>query len=490
MNEHILNLADGFDTGTRTSWRALAEKTLRGADFGETLVRRSADGIKRGPLFTYAPASGGIMRGKPAHLARRGWHVAPVIDHPDIDHANRDILADLEGGASALRLQLDASGENGIAVGTRQGLQRLLSGVYANLVPIHLSPSPDNFEAAAVLAGLYKDHGNLGNIHLGFGYTPEADSMDKLVSMAKWVHSHAPHWKAFSINAARPHEAGATTAQELAYMLCTAVAYINILLESGLKIDEILPLMDVHVAVSGDGHWGICKLRAARMLWASMAASYGASDTGCTIHATTSRRMLSKLDAWSNMLRLGGATFAGICGGADYITTLPFTEPLGLATPFARRIARNTQLLFMEESRLGQVNDPANGSYTHESLSRTIASSAWDIFQNMERRGGWPKAAKWFAAQVDQAAKHRNQRILSGEIKLVGVNQFARPDVREAQVLPRPAIKPKPGSPIDTDDFAAAITQTQDGRILPQAKRPDMFKPIGLCEPFETGDVL
>ncbi len=488
MNDHILDLAGGFDTGTQASWRALSAKALRGADFEQTLVRRSADGVKRGPLFTDAPETASLRKADVPHLAERGWHITPVIDHPDIDRANKDILADLKGGASALRLQIDPSGKTGIAVATRSDLQRLLSGVYVDLVPIHLSPAPDNFETAALLAGLYKDRGDLANIHLGLGYSPAPKDMDKLYNLVNWVRSHAPHWKAVTINAAMPHEAGATSAQELAFMLGSAVAIINRLLDSGLKIDEILPLMDVHLSVSADGHWGICKLRAARMVWASMAASYGAADTSCTVHTTTSRRMLSKLDPWSNMLRLGGATFAGICGGADYITTLPFTEPLGLATPFARRIARNTQLLLMEESRLGQVADPANGSYTHETLSHNIASSAWSLFQDMERRGGWPKARDWFVAQINEAAKHRDERIKSGEIKLVGVNQFANPDVRQAQVLPRPVVKPKSGTPIDTDDFVTALAQAQNGRILPVPKQAEMFKPIRLSEPFETGD--
>jgi len=495
MNDHILDLAKGFNGGTQADWQALAEKTLRGADFTEALVRTSEDGINRGPLFTYAPKNAAIAKAEAPHLAGRPWHITPVIDHPDIAHANKDILADLAGGASAFRLKIDAygkmggkiGGKNGIAVQSRSDMQRLLSGVVAHLVPIYLSPSPGNFEAAALLAGLFKNHSDLANIHLGFGYSLQPDAVDKSVSMAKWVRANAPHWKAFTVNAAKPHEAGASTAQELAYMLSVAVNHINALLAGDLEIDEILPLMDVHLAAPADGHWGICKLRAARMLWARMAQSYNASDTACTLHATTSRRMLSKLDPWSNMLRLGGATFGAVCGGADTITTLPFTEPLGLASPFARRIARNTQLLLMEESHLGQVNDPASGSYTHETLSEKIAQSAWGLFQELERRDGWPQAQDWFAAQIAKTAKHRAERIEDGHIKLVGVNQFTKPDVRAAKVLPCPEIKPKSGTPIDADDFADAIDQGLAGNILPAQPRSQLFKPVRLSEAFETG---
>ncbi len=484
MTDHILDLADGFTCGTEAQWRELTGKALRGADYDETLVRYTEDGIQCGPLFTDAPKSTRFDKADIPHLAGRAWHITTEIDHPDITQANKDLLADLEGGASATALRIDLTGKRGIAVRDRSNLQRLLSGVMTNLVPLSLVPSTDNFYGAALLVEHFKNDSQLKDIHMSLGYVPNK-KVRQLVDLAQWVKAHAPHWKAVSIDASAVHEAGATPAQELAAMLAQAVQTVRNLQSHRFDIDEIFPLIDIHLASDQDGHMGIVKLRAARLVWAKMAESFGSSDTSCTIRATSSRRMMSKMDPWSNMLRLGGATFGAVCGGADYITTLPFTQPLGLASPFARRSARNQQLLLMEESHLGQVNDPASGSYTHETLTYALAKSAWGIFQAIESRGGWADAHDWFKDQISVAHKTRMAKIENGEILLVGVNQFTKPNVRKAEILSRPKILPKSGTEINSDNFAGAISQISDGKLLPLKQQENPFKPVRLSEEIE-----
>lgn len=485
MTDHILDLADGFTCGTKAQWRTLTEKTLRGADYVETLVRRTEDDIVRGPLFTDAPENTGVAKGKTPHLAGRPWHITSEIDHPDIEQANGDILSDLNGGVSALSLRIDPTGKDGITVRDRSDLQRLLSGVMTNLVPISLVPSANNFHTATLLAEHFQNRADLADIHISFGFTPTQNDSQKSADLAHWVKTNAPHWQAFSIDSASVHEAGATQAQELAYMLSYAAHTIRDLQTHSFKVGDILSLIDVHLASDQDGHMGIVKLRAARMLWAQMAEGFGTRNTTCIIHATSSRRMLSKMDPWSNMLRLSEATFGAVCGGADYITTLPFTQPLGLATSFARRIARNQQILLMEESHLGQVQDPASGSYTHETLTNELAKTAWGIFQEMEKLGGWADAQEWFHTQIKSAHKNRVAKITSGETLLVGVNQFTKPDVRKAEILPRPKAKTKSGSEISTNNFADSIGQVKDGFLLPLAQQESLFSPVRLSETIE-----
>jgi len=484
MTDHILELAEGFECGTATQWRALTDKALRGADFNEALVRHTEDGIQRGPLFTDVPENPTLQKTNIPHLAGRPWHITAEIEHPDIEHANKDVLADLEGGASALALRIDPMGKDGIAVRDRSDLQRLLSDVMTNLVPISLVPAADNFHTAALLAEHFQNHADLADIHLSLGVSA-SENTEKLVDIALWIKANAPHWKAISIDAASIHEAGATNAQELAAMLSQAVAVIRDLRERDINIGDILSLMDVYLASDQDGHMGIVKLRAARLVWARMAESFGAKDTSCTIRATSSRRMMSKMDPWSNMLRLGGATFGAVCGGADYITTLPFTEPLGLATPFARRIARNQQLLLMQESHLGHLSDPASGSYTHESLTHELAKAAWALFQDMEKLGGWDAAQSWLREQINVSHQTRMARIDKGETLLVGVNQFVKLDVRKAEILPRPKIKSKSGTKINAHNFADAIAQGKDGYLVPLNRHAPPFTPVRLSETAE-----
>ncbi len=482
MTDHILDFAHGFESGTNAQWRTLSDKALRGSNFEKTLVHHTEDGIKRGPLFTDGPKNSINNTAEIPHLAARPWHITSEIDHPEIEMANADILADLQGGVSAITLRLDPTGKQGIALRDRSDLQRLLSGVHTNLVPIALAPSAHNFAAAALLVQHFEAHADLADTHIGFGFTPDMSDTEKCANLANWIKHHAPHWKAFSINAVGVHEAGATQAQELAYMLSYTVQLIRNLQTHGFTIDEVLALMDVHLASDQDGHMGIVKMRAARMLWAKMAESFGASITTCILQATSARRMLSKMDPWSNMLRLGGATFGAICGGANYITTLPFTHPLGLATSFARRIARNQQILLMEESRLGQVNDPANGSYTHETLTYELSKTAWDIFQEMEKLGGWENAQTWFQTQIYQAHEKRMKKINNGETLLIGVNQFIKPDGRKAEIRPRPQIKIKTGAEINAASFATAMKQAKQGLLLPLKMQPSTFVPVRATE--------
>jgi len=493
MNGHIHKFAGEFEGGTKSQWRTLAKAALRGAEF-ETLVQRSEDGIWLGPLFTKddAQSEAALAKGSAPHLAGRPWHIDALIDHPDITNANKDILADLKGGASALTLKIDPSGKTGIALRDKADLQRLLAGVHADLVPISLLPSGDNFTLAALFAAHFAGHTKLDDIHLSLGYAPMilgGAKRNDLVALAKWVRGNAPHWRALSVDARLAHEQGASPAQELALMLAVGTTYIRILLKAGFSIKDALPLMDIYLASDQDGHQNILKLRAARLLWAKLAESFGADEPQrtCHIHATSSRRMMGRTDPWSNLIRLSAASFGAVLGGADNVTILPFTEALGLATPFARRISRNIALLQMEESHLGQVSDPAAGSYMHEKLTHELAAKAWSIFQHMESRGGWPECKTWFHREVAATHKERMAKIGAGEIMLVGVNQFAKPDIRKAEILRRPLIKPKSGAVMNAKTFAAAIKLAGDGAPLPFPSNPSGFVQISLTSDAEKG---
>src|SRR5262249_23026960 len=122
------------------------------------------------------------------------------------------------------------------------------------------------------------------------------------------------------------------------------------------------------------------------------------------IHAFTSRRMLTRYDAWTNILRVTTSAFAAAIGGADEITTLPFTDALGIAAPSARRIARNTQHVLMEEAHLGHVADPAGGAWFVEDLTRELAHAGWAKMQALEAQGGILAVLESGALQADIAA--------------------------------------------------------------------------------------
>ncbi|MEE9273118.1 MAG: methylmalonyl-CoA mutase family protein [Robiginitomaculum sp.] len=468
MQDGIVKLASGFECGDLSQWQNMAEKALRGADF-DTLERTSEDGIKRGPLFTQAPQTH-FDKAHTPHLAGRPWHICAMIDHPDIVGANHDILNALKGGASALSLIIDPSGLCGIALRSIADIERLLSGVYETLIPIHITPSP-NDAAAALFAAYFKDNTDVQNIHLSLGYVPGPKDNDTLMSIAAWTHDNAPHWKAVCINGAALHEDGASAAQELAFMAAQLVSYLRVLLEK-YDIDTALSMIDVRLAADQDAHFNIVKFRAAQLIWAQIAREFDAKNTAMSLHVISSMRMMAKEDPWANLLRLNAACFGAVCGRAGTITLLPFTHIGGetvpdLAAPFAHRLSRNIQLLQMEESHLGHVEDPACGSYTHESLTHNLAAKSWNIFQNIEARGGWFKAFDWFFKTVKKMEKQRNAKIENGEILRVGINQFVKADVRKTKTIPRPKIKPRTGNIIEARNFEQAIKQAKNGCLSP-----------------------
>ena len=140
--------------------------------------------------------------------------------------------------------------------------------------------------------------------------------------------------------------------------------------------------------------------------------------------------MLSRLDPWVNLLRLTAAGFGAAVGGADAILLEPFTQPLGRPTEFARRQARNAQLVLMEESGLARVEDPAGGCWFLEAQTDQLARAAWSLFQQIEAAGGLAEALKagliagWAMAGREALAAEA----ASGASKLVGVNVFRNPD--------------------------------------------------------------
>ena len=489
MSQETHKFSSKFPPVNDTDWRDLTEKFIKGADFDDTLVRRTEDDIAKGPLFSANDIenSAPVLRSEQPHLDGRPWHIGALVDYPDIKTANLDLLEELKGGASCIVLELGTQSKNGVQIRTKSDVERLFSGVFTNLVPINVLPSHDNFEVAAVLAAHFKTSPNIKDIHVSLGYAP-LQSTKNIGDICNWVRSNIPHWKALSVNARAVHEAGGTPAQELAYMLQMACTYIRAMLKADLSIDEAVDLMDVYLASDQDGHQDIVKLRAAHLLLGNLTDGFnpGGNNNNWTINAVSSNRMMAAQDPWSNMIRLNSACFGAICGGADTITLLPFTEAIGLATPFAKRMSRNLQLMMMEESHLGQVYDPTSGSFMHEKLTNDLAQKAWDLFQTMQSQ---TEPTEWLENEITVAREMRETKIENDEILLVGVNQFAKPDVRKAEVRKPIELKPRKGELIAASSFTIAVDQANNGRLTPPRGPQKIFKPIRISEKFDNAGI-
>ena len=436
-------LAEGFAEPTREQWRALAEKALKGGDFDKRLVARTADGVALGPLDTADDAPSPAPPLWPPRDAARPWEVRTVVAHPDPARANRQALEDLEGGAASVLLRLDPSGVDGIAVGGADDLRRVLDGVLTDLAPVALDAGWLGPHAAGWLseaagrgpsAPLQLHLDPLGAF-MREGTSPgplEAQLAAAGEAAARLAELH-PAAGLFLASGRAVHEAGGTEAQELGVMAASTLAYVRAGEAAGLPREAALGGVTLGVSVDGRFLLSTAKLRAARALWARIAAAYGV-DAPARIEARSSARMLSRLDAWTNLVRLTAAGFAGAVGGADAVVLAPFTEPLGPATDFARRQARNTQLVLQEEAHLGRVADPGAGAWSLERVTDELARGAWAVMQGIEREGDLAAVlrAGRLQAEVAGARAALERDVATRRAGVVGVSEF--PTLAEAPV--------------------------------------------------------
>ncbi|MDA4102079.1 methylmalonyl-CoA mutase small subunit [Mycolicibacterium monacense] len=377
---------------------------------------------------------------------KSGWKVAetfPAVPS-SADEANGAILLGLTEGVSALVLRV---GADGVAP---SDLGRLLESVFLDLVPVQLDAGTEYAAAAAALLPLLTDldaeQRERLSVDLGadpltapFSDRPAPEVAD-VVSIAAGVTGHGGHVRAITVDGPALHNRGASASWELAGAVAAGVLYLRLLDQGGLDIVDAVRQISFRFAADDDQFMTIAKLRAARLLWARVCEVVGAADAGAaTVHAVSSLPMMARRDPWVNMLRTTLAAFSAGVGGADTVLVHTFDVAIpngfpGTSSTFARRIARNTQLLLLEESHIGRVLDPAGGSWFVEDLTAQLAEQAWKHFQDIESRGGFVAAHDHIAEQIADVAARRADDIAHRRTALTGVNEY--PNLEEPALPP------------------------------------------------------
>lgn len=443
-------LAAGFEASSVEQWRALVDKALKGGDFEKRLVVRTADGLRIPPLYTTAdarteaglPGAAPFTRGTHTTVEGFGWHILTLIDDGDAASANRAILADLEGGSNGILLQTAAPGQSGVAITSSSDMAQALAGVDLDLASVELKSGLAGIDAAKhLLDALPAMGGTAGKRMLAlnldpigklarYGTTigPAVEALAGAIALAKTARAAEPHARTILVDATVAHEAGASEGQELAVLASTLVAYLRAFEMDGVKPADALPQIGVHLSADTDIFLTTAKLRAARTLIARLGQACGAADAAGKVRVTaiTSGRMMTRRDPWTNMLRTTAATAGAAFGGADQIVVLPFSYALGASDAFARRIARNSQIVAQEECGLGRTIDPAGGSWYVEQTTAELAAKAWSIFQEIEAEGGIVAALTTglIQDQIAAVAVQRAKTIATGKFELTGVSAF------------------------------------------------------------------
>jgi methylmalonyl-CoA mutase len=441
-----LRLAADFAPADYDDWRKLVDGVLKGAPF-EKLVGKTADGLKIDPIYPRAQGAVPLAGRLPA----APWQVMQRADHPDAKAANAQALHDLENGATGLTLVFaGANGAYGFGLEpSAEAIAQILDGIYLDAgIGIELQIGPQSRMAAIHVAEYVQRRGldpaacdiRFGLDPLGacaaWGSSPYSWSeiVPAVTSAIKGLAALGFKGPLAAADGRVIHDAGGSEVQELAFTLAAGVAYLRAIEAAGVPLEDAQGMVYARLSADADQFLTLSKFRALRLLWARVEQACGLSPRPLFIAADTAWRMLTQRDPYVNMLRATMATFSAGLGGANAITVLPHTLALGLPDPFARRAARNTQLVLLEESNLAKVSDPAAGSGGIEALTKQLCDAAWSLFQEIENAGGLFASLEQNLIQRKVAATRtlREANIAKRRDVLTGASEF--PNLHEAEV--------------------------------------------------------
>lgn len=448
-----LALGAAFAPAERAAWQALVARALGDRDFDATLVTRTYEGLDLQPLYDRAGARvAGAATRNDAGLTRgtAGWEIRQSVDHPDPAAANQALLHELASGATAVTLVMDPAGEHaagpgaaGIFLPDRTALATVLDGVYLQAARVALAPGPLFAGAAALMLDHLETAGvDPATARVHFGADPLAalarhghlamtlpEALSAMAEIAERSAATLPAARAVTVDTTVYHAAGADEVLDLAIALSTGVAYLRAMTDHGLSVAAALAEIEFSLAAGVDLFMTVAKLRAARRLWARVAEASGGA-AAMALHVGTAERVISRRDPWVNMLRATIAGFAAGIAGADSVAVAPYDQGGGLPTDFGRRIARNAQVILQEESALGQVIDPAGGSWFIEDLTERLAQAAWRRFQEIEAAGGVAAmlADGRLQAAVAEVWAARERDLAHRRTQIIGVNMFPNLD--------------------------------------------------------------
>ena len=490
-----LSLAAEFPPASREDWLKLVRSALKDRPF-ERLTAKTYDGIPIEPLY-------GRASGTHPVAARRGaWAVQARVDHPDPAVANAEALHELANGATGLTLVFAGSiGAYGYGLpGDAKSVARALEGVHLDAIAIELQTAEPTRDAADHVAALVKSRGLApGAVNIRFGHdaigahsltgTLPIPYRDLMPRFAEHVGSLAKLGFKSPLATADGrivHNAGGSEVQELAYTLAIAVAYLRALEGTGVALGDARGMIEFRLSADADQFLTVAKFRALRALWARVEQACGITPRPALVSAETAWRIMTKRDPWVNMLRTTIAAFSAGIGGADAMTVLPFTSAIGLPDRFARRVARNAQILLLEESNVARVADPTAGSGGIEDLTEKLCRAAWTLFQEIEAAGGAPAALEQGLIQdkiakvraEHEAAVARRRDILTGTSEFANLAETAVQvlDARPVQIGPPVAnIKYPALTPIRLAEPFERLRDASDRMLAATGARPKVF---------------
>ncbi|MBX3028173.1 methylmalonyl-CoA mutase [bacterium] len=493
-------MADKTDADL-SRWRELATKERKGAA-PDDLIWHTPEGIDVKPLYTRADVAGldftdtlpgdfPFLRGPRVTMyAGQPWTIRQYAGFSTAEESNAFYRRNLAAGQMGLSVAFDLAthrgydsdhprvvgdvGKAGVAIDSVEDMKILFDGVPLDKMSVSMTmngavlPVLASFIVAGEEQGLTRDQltGTIQNdilkefmVRNTYIYPP-APSMRIVADIIEYTSKEMPRFNSISISGYHMQEAGATCDLELAFTIADGLEYVRAALSKGLDIDAFAGRLSFFWAIGMNFYMEIAKMRAARLLWATLMKKHFNPKKPTSLmlrtHCQTSGASLTEQDPFNNIIRTTIEAMASVFGGTQSLHTNSFDEAIALPTDASARIARNTQLILQLETGIPKVVDPWAGSYFMESLTHALATKALGIIEEVERLGGMTRAIEQGMPKlrIEETAARRQARIDRVEDVIVGVNKFRLDEepeidtreidntaVREAQVARLARIK-------------------------------------------------
>ena len=433
-----------FPPVSTEQWEAAIAVDLKGADYERKLVWRTGEGFNVRPYYRAENLEGiqflGSQAGEFPYVrgtrANNHWRVHQTVEVNCPKEANAEALKLLNSGVDSLGFEIAKEDF------TAADLDELLRDICVPAISLVFSGKGTGNVAELVIAKLEKE-GMIAEADVAFAIDPLVKGLStkgdfcspngekcfaRIAALIKKTAAYK-HIRIVTVSADIFSNAGSTIVEELAFALSAGNEYLARLTDAGLTVDEAARKLRFSFAVTSNYFMEIAKLRAARMLWANIVKAYN-PEKNCAgkmmIHATTSKWNQTVYDPYVNMLRGTTEAMSAAIGGVYSMEVTPFDRSFETPSEFAKRIARNVELLLKHESHFDQVVDPAGGSYYVENLTQSIAAEAWKLFLEIEQKGGYTEAYKAgvIKERVEASAAAKDKAIATRRQSLLGANQF------------------------------------------------------------------
>jgi methylmalonyl-CoA mutase len=487
-------MPDSSERADLDRWRKLATTERKGAD-PDDLIWHTPEGLEVKPLWTRRdvadldfadtiPGAFPFLRGPRATMyAGQPWTIRQYAGFSTAEESNAFYRANLAAGQMGLSVAFDLAthrgydsdhprvvgdvGKAGVAIDSVEDMKILFDGVPLDKMSVSMTmngavlPVLASFIVAGEEQGVprAKLTGTIQNdilkefmVRNTYIYPP-TPSMQIVADIIAYTSREMPRFNSISISGYHMQEAGATCDLELAFTIADGLEYVRAALSKGLDIDAFAGRLSFFFAIGMNFYMEVAKLRAARLLWATLLRQHFAPKQPASLmlrtHCQTSGASLTEQDPFNNIVRTTVEAMAAVFGGTQSLHTNSYDEAIALPTDASARVARNTQLILQLETGIPKVVDPWGGSYFMEALTHALARKALNLIEEVEALGGMTKAieAGMPKLRIEETAARRQARIDRAEDIIVGVNKFQLPEepqidireidntaVREAQI--------------------------------------------------------